>query len=237
MDVHARPAALPELHAFLSAFQVRFRRPEGTEALERYTTGLLTEWPNKNCETIAQAVPGTSEQRLQEFLTNMQWDEADLNRQRVEKMLAEATTDDGVLVCDDPGLPKQEQAAEIPFQTKPEIALQRLDQARVGGPSAVWSPMPTMGTTPTLGRAWRPGRSGLSWQCGPTSSFWSRWRCASAVARPAKLAPAARFPPRPDPCRRSLPAVHREVARGRRHQAVQWWVTTDRFINLCSQRC
>jgi SRSO17 transposase len=192
MDVHARPAALPELHAFLSAFQVRFRRPEGTEALERYTTGLLTEWPNKNCETIAQAVPGTSEQRLQEFLTNMQWDEADLNRQRVEKMLAEATTDDGVLVCDDPGLPKQEQAsvgvarqysgtlgkvgncqiavtccstdpqamwpvavrlylpkswaqdparrqqarvpAEIPFQTKPEIALQRLDQARVGGP-------------------------------------------------------------------------------------------------------
>jgi SRSO17 transposase len=107
MDVHASPAALPELHEFLRAFQVRFRRPEGAEALERYTTGLLTELPNKNCDTIAQAVPGTSEQRLQEFLTNLQWDEADLNRQRVRKMSAEATTDDGVLVFDDTGFPKQ----------------------------------------------------------------------------------------------------------------------------------
>jgi chemotaxis protein MotB len=29
-------------------------------------TGLLTELPNKNCDTIAQAVPSTSEQRLSE---------------------------------------------------------------------------------------------------------------------------------------------------------------------------
>src|SRR5919204_370887 len=72
MDVHASPDELPELKAFLGSFQVRFRRPEGAEALERYTTGLLTEQPNKNCDTIAQVVPGTSEQRLQEFLTPMQ---------------------------------------------------------------------------------------------------------------------------------------------------------------------
>src|ERR671932_1024393 len=107
MDVHASPAELPELQAFLGAFQVRFRRPEGTEALERYTTGLLTELPNKNCDTIAQAVPGTSEQRLQEFLTNMQWDEEDLNRQRVQKLLADAILGDGVLVIDDTGFPKR----------------------------------------------------------------------------------------------------------------------------------
>jgi SRSO17 transposase len=191
MDVHASPAALPELRAFLGAFQVRFRRPEGREALERYTTGLLTELPNKNCDTMAQAVPGTSAQRLQEFLTNMQWDEEDLNRQRVAKMLAEATTGDGVLVFDDTGFPKQGTAsvgvarqysgtlgkvgncqlavtccysdpqatwpvavrlylpkawaqdptrrqqarvpAEVAFQTKPEIALALLDQARAWG--------------------------------------------------------------------------------------------------------
>src|SRR5688500_5239439 len=107
MDVHTSPAALPELQEFLSTFQVRFRRPEGRAALERYTTGLLTELPNENGDTMAQAVPGTSAQRLQEFLTNMQWDEDDLNRQRVQKMLAEATTDDGVLVFDDTGFPKQ----------------------------------------------------------------------------------------------------------------------------------
>lgn len=191
MDVHASPAELPELREFLGAFQVRFRRPEGRQALERYTTGLLTEIPNKNGDTIAQAVPGTSAQRLQEFLPNMQWDEEDLNRQRVAKMLAEASMGDGVLVFDDTGFPKQGTASvgverqysgtlgkvgncqvavtccytdpqatwpvavrlylpktwaydperrqqarvppEVPFQTKPEIALVLLDQARAWG--------------------------------------------------------------------------------------------------------
>jgi SRSO17 transposase len=107
MDVHASPAALPEWQAFLRVFQVRFRRPEGRQAVARYTTGLLSERPNKNGDTIAQTVPGTSAQRLQEFLTNMPWDEEDLNRQRVTKMIAEATTGDGVLVVDDTGFPKQ----------------------------------------------------------------------------------------------------------------------------------
>ena len=46
----------------------------------------------------------------------------------------------------------------------------------------------------------------------------------------------ALFPPRPKYRRRPLPAVHREVARWLRHQAVLWWVTTDRFIALCSYR-
>src|ERR671922_121611 len=55
MDVHASPAELPEWHAFLGAFRVRFRRPEGRQALERYTTGRLSELPNKNGDTIAQA--------------------------------------------------------------------------------------------------------------------------------------------------------------------------------------
>jgi len=111
MDVHASPAELSELKEFLGAFRGRCRRPEGADALERYTTGLLTELPNKNCDTMAQAVPGTSEQRLQEFLTNIQWDDEDLNRQRVDKMVAEATLGDGVLVWDDTGLPKQGKAS------------------------------------------------------------------------------------------------------------------------------
>jgi hypothetical protein len=33
-----------------------------------------------------------------------------------------------------------------------------------------------------------------------------------------------------------LPAVHREVARWLRHQAVQWWVATDRCIERGSRR-
>ena len=191
MDVHASPDELPELREFLGSFHVRFRRPEGAEALERYMTGLLTALPTKNCDTIAQAVPGTSEQRLQEFLTNMQWDAEDLNRQRVQKLMAEATLGDGVLVLDDTGFAKQGKAsagvarqysgtlgkvgncqiavtccyadpqamwpvavrlylpqawaedrerrgkarvpAEVRFQTKPEVALALLDQARAWG--------------------------------------------------------------------------------------------------------
>jgi hypothetical protein len=73
-----------------------FGRPEGRAALERYTTGLLTTLPNKNGDTIAQAVPGTSAQRLQEFLTTMHWDAEDLNRQRVQKMAREATSGEGI---------------------------------------------------------------------------------------------------------------------------------------------
>lgn len=111
MDVHASPAVLPELEEFLASFQVRFRRPEGEHALERYLTGLLTELPNKNCDTMAQAVPGTSEQRLQEFLTNMQWDHDDLNRQRVEKLIAEVTVGKGALILDDTGFAKQGKAS------------------------------------------------------------------------------------------------------------------------------
>jgi hypothetical protein len=111
MDVHASPDALPELKGFLARFQVRFRRPEGAAALERYTTGLRTERPNKNCDPIAQALPGTSEQRLQAFLTNMPWAEDDLHGQRVHKMVAEATLGDGGLVLDDPGFPEQGKAS------------------------------------------------------------------------------------------------------------------------------
>jgi SRSO17 transposase len=111
MDVQASPAELPELQAFLGAFRVRFRRPAGREALARYTTGLLTELPNEDCDTLAQAVPGTSAQQLQECLTKRQWDEEDLNRQRVQKMIAEATRGAGVLVFDDTGFPKQGKAS------------------------------------------------------------------------------------------------------------------------------
>ena len=64
MNVHASPNTLPELNEFLSTFNLRFRRSKGEVALERYLTGQLTELPNKNCDTMATAVPGTSEQRL-----------------------------------------------------------------------------------------------------------------------------------------------------------------------------
>src|SRR5262249_3384179 len=72
-----------------------------------YLTGLLTELPNKNCDTVAQAVPDTSEQQLQGLLTSMIWNEVDLNRQRVQRLCALPSEGDGVLIFDDTGFAKQ----------------------------------------------------------------------------------------------------------------------------------
>jgi SRSO17 transposase len=111
MDVQASLDALPALQEVLGSFHVRFRRPEGAEALARDLTGRLTELPTKNGDTLAQAVPGAREQRLQACLTTRPWDAADLHRQRVEQRITEATLGAGVLVLDAPGFPKQGQAS------------------------------------------------------------------------------------------------------------------------------
>jgi len=102
---------MPALEEFLRPFHVHFKRSEARHALERYLTGMLTEHPNKNCDTIAQVVPGTSEQSLQGLLTVMSWDEDDLNEQRVKAMLALPTEGDAALVFDDTGFAKQGKAS------------------------------------------------------------------------------------------------------------------------------
>lgn len=98
---------IPELDEFLRLFQFKFHRRESRAAAERYLTGLLTEHPNKNCDTLAAVVPGTSEQQLQGLLTQMVWDEDDLTRQRVAVMVALQTEGDGALIFDDTGFGKQ----------------------------------------------------------------------------------------------------------------------------------
>jgi hypothetical protein len=44
---------LPDLAEFLTPFDGQFVRSEARRALERYVTGLLTEAPIKNCDTLA----------------------------------------------------------------------------------------------------------------------------------------------------------------------------------------
>jgi SRSO17 transposase len=99
--------AMPALDDYLRPFHVHFARSEATHALERYLTGMFTQHPNKNCDTIAQVVPDTSEQSLQGLLTNMRWDEDDLNKQRVQDLLALPTEGDAALIFDDTGFAKQ----------------------------------------------------------------------------------------------------------------------------------
>jgi len=74
---------------------------------------LFTAVPKdpKNCDTLAQVVPATSEQSLQGMLTTMHWDEGALNVQRVQRLIALPSEGDAVLIVDDMGLPKQGHAS------------------------------------------------------------------------------------------------------------------------------
>lgn len=102
----ASPATLPELATYLAPFAPLFRRSTSRESVERYLTGLLTDLPHKNCDTIAAAVAGTSTERLQHLLTDATWEPQALDQQRVRTLVAQSLPQ-GILVLDDTGLPKQ----------------------------------------------------------------------------------------------------------------------------------
>lgn len=104
------PDPLPELAAYLEPFAPLFRRATSRRSLERYVTGLLTELPRKNGETIAQAIANTSLEQLQHLLTDAAWDPLALDEQRV-RYLVKRSPANGVLVLDDTGLPKQGKAS------------------------------------------------------------------------------------------------------------------------------
>jgi len=102
----ASPETLPELASYLAPFAPLFRRSTSRASVERYLTGLLTDLPRKNCDTIAAAVAGTSTERLQHLLTDATWKPQALDRQRVTALVAQSPSQ-GILVLDDTGLPKQ----------------------------------------------------------------------------------------------------------------------------------
>jgi SRSO17 transposase len=98
---------LPELAEFLAPLRVHFTQGPSAETLRQYLTGLLSEQPNKNCDTLAAIVPETNEQQFQHLLTEMVWDENSLNRQRIARMRTLPSEGDGVLIFDDTGFEKQ----------------------------------------------------------------------------------------------------------------------------------
>src|SRR5258708_5247561 len=107
----ASPEPLPELATFLEPFAPLFRRHTSRDSMERYLTGLLTDLPHKTCDTIADAIAGTSIERLQHLLTDAAWDPLALDEARVKRLLALHPVTDGILVFDDTGLPKKGSAS------------------------------------------------------------------------------------------------------------------------------
>jgi SRSO17 transposase len=100
-------APLPELAEFLAPLRVQFTQGPSAETLRQYLTGLLSEHPNKNCDTLVEVVPETTEQQFQHLLTDMVWDETALNRQRIAQLQTLASEGDGVLIFDDTGFEKK----------------------------------------------------------------------------------------------------------------------------------
>src|SRR5438046_1458151 len=108
----ASPETLPELATYLAPFAPLFRRSTSRESVERYLTGLLTDLPRKNCDTIAAAVAGTSTERLQHLLSDAAWEPQALDQQRVTALIAQSPSQ-GILVLDDTGLPKQGRSSVV----------------------------------------------------------------------------------------------------------------------------
>jgi SRSO17 transposase len=95
------------LAEFLAPLRVHFTQGPSAETLRQYLTGLLSEHPNKNCDTLPEVVPETNQQQFNHLLTDMVWDETALNRQRIARMWTLSSEGDGVLIFDDTGFEKQ----------------------------------------------------------------------------------------------------------------------------------
>ena len=88
MVIKVGPSPPADLAAFLQPYASLVSRGQSRHAMERYTTGLLADIPRKTASDLGRGVAGTNGQRLQEFLTNTEWDYREMDRLRMQYMVA-----------------------------------------------------------------------------------------------------------------------------------------------------
>src|SRR3989442_14224509 len=79
---------LLELAEFLAPLRVQFTQGPSAETLRQYLTGLLSEHPNKNWDTLAEIVPETHEQQFNPLRTDQVWGETRPNPPRPAQIRA-----------------------------------------------------------------------------------------------------------------------------------------------------
>jgi SRSO17 transposase len=100
-------ALLPSLQRYVERFKHTFARTDQHAWASRYLQGLLDTLPRKSCEPIALAL-GISVRQLQAFIAESAWSCLPVLAQH-ERLVAGslADADDGVLLIDESGMPKQ----------------------------------------------------------------------------------------------------------------------------------
>jgi hypothetical protein len=97
-------APLPELAEFLAPLRVPFPQGPSAETRRQYLTGLLSEHPNKNCDTVAEVGPETNPPQFHPWLTARVWDETALTHQRIARRRTLPSEGEGGLSFEETGV-------------------------------------------------------------------------------------------------------------------------------------
>jgi SRSO17 transposase len=104
---HLDAEVVERLYGYALEFRPLFGRSDRYKQGRVYLHGLLLDGERKSIEPLSRRVPGGNEQNLQQFINQSPWDPAPVLAAYRARMAAAFATDDGVVVIDDTGFPKQ----------------------------------------------------------------------------------------------------------------------------------